>query len=581
MPHQSQQSRRPLRRAAKRAAFVSGLASTAIVATLVPTSGVPADAATAGVLCTKFGPCSRAGMGADGYHAVWNKMFWGMYAGSNCTNYVAYRMIKAGVSSSRPAQLRPGRGNASYWGGSFGSLTNKTPAVGSIAWWNANVPGAGSGGHVAYVEKVYSATDIVVSESNWDGNFDWRRITTTANWPSGFIHLHDAGAPVTPTPTPTPKPTPTPTPTPTPPPASGTAPVSTSPPTISGIVAVGHTLAATPGTWNQGGLTYSYQWYVDGVANPNETGSTIDLAKGRYAKTIAVRVTATSSSGSASRMSATTAPVAPGTVDVTTPPRITGTARINKTVAAVPPVTDKALTSTAVQWYADGTPIPGATTWTLELDASEVAKSLTVQVRGKREAFQDVVADSAPAGPVQAPPLTVTSRSTLVGTAQVGAVLAARPAMTRPASAAVSYVWQRDGVPIAGATAPTYRIGPEDVGHRIAVRIGESAAGYYPRADQLQLATPITIPVKLKVVAKRGHRAATVKVRVKALRQLISKGKVTVKIGKHHATAKVRGRKLVLHLSRLRPGSRKLKVMYAGPKRYQDAKVVQRVRIRR
>jgi len=554
--------------------LVSGLATTTLIAALVPTSDVPAHAATVGVLCTKFGPCTDAGMSADGYHAVWDTMFWGMYAGSNCTNYVAYRMIKAGMSSARPAQLKPGKGNASYWGGSFGSLTNKTPTVGSIAWWNANVPGAGSGGHVAYVEKVNSPTDITVSESNWDGNFDWRRITTAANWPSGFIHLKDASTPVT-----TPKPTPTPTPKPTPTPTSGSAPVSTSPPTISGTVAVGGTLAATPGTWSQGGLTYTYQWYVDGVANPNETGSTIDLAKGRYQKRIAVRVTATGKTGSASRMSATTAPVAPGTVGVTTPPKITGTPRIDQTVTAVPPVTTKALTSTAVQWYADGTPIPGATAWTLDLGASEVAKSLTVRVDGKRDAFKDVVADSAPAGPVQAPPLTVAARSTLAGTSQVGTVLSAHPAATRPTSNA-TYAWLRDGVPIAGATAPTYVIRPEDVGHRIGVRIGETATGYYPRADQLQLAAPVIIPVKLKVAATPGRRTATVTVRVKALRQLISGGKVTVKIGKSQTTAKVRGRKLVLHLSGLRTGARKLKVMYAGPKRYDAVKVVQKVRIR-
>lgn len=577
MPHQSQQSRRPL----KRVAFASGLATTAIVASLVPTSAVPARAATVGVLCTGFGSCTSDGMSADGYYAVWNTMYWGMYAGSNCTNYVAYRMIKAGMSSARPAQLKAGRGNASYWGGSFGSLTNKTPKVGAIAWWNANVPGAGSGGHVAYVEKVNSPTDITVSESNWSGNFDWRRITTAANWPSGFIHLHDASTPVTPPkPTPTPTPTPKPTPTPTPTPTSSTAPVSTSPPTISGTVAVGQTLAASPGTWNQAGLTYSYQWYVDGVANPNETGPTIDLAKGRYQKTIAVKVTATGKTGSAARMSATTGPVAPGTVGVTTPPQITGTPRIDQTVTAVPPVTTKALSSTAVQWYADGAAIPGATSWTLDLDAREVAKSLTVKVEGKRDAFKDVVADSAPAGPVQAPPLAVAGRSALVGTSHVGTVLTARPAVTRPAPANVTYAWQRDGVPIAGATAPTYVVRPEDVGHRVGVRIGEVTSGYYPRTDQLQLATAVTIPVNVKVTATPGRRTATVKVRVKALRELISGGRVTVKIGKRTTTARVRGKKLVLHLAGLRSGARKVKVTYAGPKRYDDTTVVQEVRIR-
>ena len=87
-------------------------------------------------------------------------MYWRMYSGHNCTNYAAYRMVQ-----ERPAQLRPwtGSGNATNWGTSMSRDHQRHPAVGSVAWWKAGVYPAGSAGHVAYVEKVVSANEIIVS----------------------------------------------------------------------------------------------------------------------------------------------------------------------------------------------------------------------------------------------------------------------------------------------------------------------------------------------------------------------------------------------------------------------------------
>lgn len=574
MPHLSQ----PSRRSRARTLLASGVASAALIMSLVPSSGEPAAAATVGVLCSGFGPCTDAGMSAKGYHAVWDTMFWGMYAGKNCTNYVAYRMIQAGMSSTRPAQLKAGKGNASYWGSSFGSLTNQTPTVGSVAWWNANVPGAGSGGHVAYVEAVNSPTDITVSESNWSGNFDWRRITTAANWPSGFIHLHDAATPPpapAPTPTPTPKPTPTPVPTPT-----STAPVNTGAPTISGTVAVGQTISATPGTWSQSGLTFAYQWYADGVALSAGTASSYDIGKSKLGMHLSVKVTATGPGGSTSVTSAQTAPVIAGTIGVTEPPQITGDARIGATVTAVPPVTTKELTATSVQWYADGQPVPGAVTWSLKLDTAEVAHQLTVQVHGTREAFNPLDVASSPVGPVQAPPLQVTRAGSVSGTPQVGSVLTADPGTTAPA-AVPTYTWLRDGQPIPGATAATYVPTTDDVTHHLAVRIALAASGYYPMSHDLPLAEPITAPVRLKVHAAGRAHGATAVVKVKSLGELIRGGTLTAKVGKHHVVAKVHGKALVLHLTGLAAGRRTLTLTYSGTSHYATAVEKQSVQVQR
>ena len=107
-----------------------------------------------------------------------------MYTGTNCTNYVAYRLVTTnGMPNVRP---KSGVGNAEDWGFVMSSITNSTPTAGSVAWWGR------TGHHVAYVEKVVSSSEIWVSESNWSGAFDWRKITKSGSgWPDGFIHFKD------------------------------------------------------------------------------------------------------------------------------------------------------------------------------------------------------------------------------------------------------------------------------------------------------------------------------------------------------------------------------------------------------
>ena len=147
---------------------------------VVPSLG-PAAVASSSYHCSGYDPCKKAGYSDAGYGAVSGKMYWRMYSGHNCTNYVAYRMIKAGVSSERPWS---GSGMARNWGLAMSKITDKTPTVGSVAWWAAG-DGVGSSGHVAIVEKVISPTQIQISEDSWSGTFHWRTITKTGSgWPS-------------------------------------------------------------------------------------------------------------------------------------------------------------------------------------------------------------------------------------------------------------------------------------------------------------------------------------------------------------------------------------------------------------
>ena len=168
----------------------------AVLALLLGAAGTvglagPARSAEWIVLCTGYDPCQSAGYPHSSYKENSATSYWRQSTGHNCTNYVAYRLVRNGLPNTKPATLS---GNAYNWGPSFPNQTNDDPAVGSVAWWNTSFS---STGHVAYVEKVVSADEILVSEDNWGGDFKWRKVTRTGGkWPTGFIHLKDQGATV-------------------------------------------------------------------------------------------------------------------------------------------------------------------------------------------------------------------------------------------------------------------------------------------------------------------------------------------------------------------------------------------------
>lgn len=128
-----------------------------------------------------------------------------------CTSWVAWAL------HDRNSFEIPGAfGYAKDWATNAANdkyTVNTTPAVGSVAQWNA-YPWNGKSGHVAWVEAVNSSTSIVVEEYNFtnSGGWDQRTVTTSgkdsAMWPNNFIHFKDLSSSSTPTPTPTATPQP-------------------------------------------------------------------------------------------------------------------------------------------------------------------------------------------------------------------------------------------------------------------------------------------------------------------------------------------------------------------------------------
>lgn len=502
--------------------------------------GTPRAEATSTLLCKGFRACTQAGYSHHGYASNYRKMWWRMYAGHNCTNYVAYRMVRNGMSATRPWS---GSGDARNWGRVFASRTNQTPTVGSIAWWSSN--------HVAYVEQVVDADTIVISEDHWGGNFDWRKIVRAGGgWPTGFIHLNDEVL----------KPT--------------------AVPRISGTPKVDQPLAATPGTWNQSGATYTYQWLANGAAVPGATRSTFTPTAGQVNTRLSVRVTAVKSGyRSAASVSPVTAATAPGTMAATEAPTVTGVPKVGGVLTMTGGAFAPAATTSAISWRADGVPIPGANRATLRLGPDQLDRQITAVVTGQRAGYAAGAATSAATAPVGPERLTMTRQPRLADRDPlVGRAIAVVPGVVGPSGVEVAYQWFRGDRPIRGAVASTYTPSADVIGQRLSVRVTHAKPGYTSIVRMLG-------PTKV-VQARPGIRVRSTdpgRVTVSLFADGLPKvgGRVVIVDARgHRATRKLRGSSATFRADWLRPGRQTFTVEFLGSFRAEARTALRAVTVR-
>jgi surface antigen len=499
----------------------------------------PRAEASSTLLCQKFAPCARAGYANYGYNANYTKMWWRMYAGHNCTNYVAYRMISRGMSATRPWS---GSGDARNWGVVFSAQTNQTPMIGSVAWWSTN--------HVAYVEQIIDANTIVISEDHYGGTFDWRKIVRSGGgWPTGFIHLNDE------------------------------AMAPTAPAGIVGTAKVDVPLTATNGSWNLGGATFSYQWFANGVAIAGATGPTYTPNAGQVGVAFSVRVaagragylTGYSSSGA-------TAPTAPGTMAVASAPTVTGVPKVTGVLTATGGSFSPAATATGISWLADGVPIPGATQPTLTLGAAQLNHRITAVVTGQRAGYTNGVASSAPTAPVGPENLQLTAEPSLAGDPHIGQALAATPGVVGPDGVTTIYRWLRDGVRIKGARDARYVPTKDDLGARLSLYVRYSKPGYTPIARTLALPTAVRTSPEISL---RSHSHGAVTVTIDAAGVSTVGGRVTLvnAFGVRRTKTLVHG-KATFAPQWLHAGKRTFTVVFDGSARVDGKTVGRIVRVR-
>lgn len=485
-------------------------------------------------LCTGYTSCKSAGYSDSAYSANNDTMYWRMYAGHNCTNYVAYRLVRSGLPNERPWT---GSGNATNWGVAMSDITDSTPMVGAVAWWRANTPGAGSSGHVAYVEQVVSATEIVISEDMWGGDFHWRRITKdSGRWPAGFIHFNDRPlAPIT-------------------------------KPSVEGDPVVGSTVTADPGEWAQAGATFAIQWLAGGTPIPGATGSTLEITPDLVDRPLRIKVTATRKGyepGTAT--SQRSAAVRPGTLAVQSQPVVSGTARVGETLTLQDASWSPTPSQVQVQWLADGAPIDGATGPTLALTPDLLDARITVSQTATAAGYADSVLTTPTTAKVKPGRIVVAAPFALRGAIRVGRTLTVDPGAVTPSDADVAYTWTRDGQPIDGATASSYTLTSDDVGHQVAASLALSRKGYQDLAVPLSTPGPVTTTPVLTLRTKVTEAGAVVvRLLVTAEGVKTATGKVQAWVGDHLVEGELVDGRVRLVIPGLKPGERRLHVAYAG-----------------
>ena len=523
-----------------------------MLASLAVASSRPAHAEQT-ELCSGYAGCAEKGYGNRGYRSESDRMWWRMYTGHNCTNYVAYRMVQGGLSAQRPWE---GDGNASNWGRAMAGITDDRPMVGSVAWWDSYEGYAGSNGHVAYVERVVSPREIIVSEDFWGGDFHWRRITKGDRyWPNGFIHFNDRAV----------------------------EPIEK--PTITGDSAVGETLRATSGRWTPSAKR-RIQWYAAGKPIPGATDVTFTPSPEQRRMRLTVQVTATRKGYVDGRASSPRSPkVQPGTLTAVTEPQLSGTPRVDEVLTVTRGGTEPSADSASVQWLADGEPIKGADRSRLRLTPGLVDARITAVVTWSREGYHDLAGRTVTTDRVAPGRIELDRPWRLRGTAARGKqVTIDRGRVEHPRDAEVTYTWLRDGEPVgkpftqadAGRDALSRKLTSDDVGRVVGVRVEVSRRGYETETRVLELdrrttTTSRTVAEARAKLVDKGtkkkpdvHRNVVVDVAVEAPGVEHPVGPVTVLLDGQEVEGRLRDGVLKLVVKDVSPGEHRVRVVYAG-----------------
>ncbi len=518
---------RPHRAVARLLAAVL-IGSLAAVLPAVVTTPAPAGASSR-YLCTGYTACQDAGYGHAGYGRHSGTMYWRMYSGHNCTNYVAYRMIRAGMSTERPWS---GTGMAYNWGFARDDVRDSTPAVGAVAWWNRGVSGAGSSGHVAYVERVVSPTEIVISEDSWSGDFHWRTIYKDGtSWPTGFLHFVDEKAVEV-----------------------VTAPRIAAAPRV-GVPVRGYQARFEPAA------DHALQWLRDGTPIAGATGATYTPTPADLGTSLTFRDTGTRAGFEAASGLSTPSPkVVRGDFARPARPSVTGTPMVGQVLTAVPGIWAPSPDSVNYRWSADGVYLANGPTFTLT--RAQVGTTVVATAVARRAGYTRGLNPSLGVGPVVQGAVALTRPFAASGTPRHGSTLSLGVGAWTPRDATATYAWLRDGVVVPGAVATTYPLGPADVGHAISARATITKPNFAGATSTTPFGT-VTTPSTTTVRAAGRVRAARIRVRVTAPGATPT-GTVTVSVGRKSATGRLTDGVAVVRLGELAVGERRVRVTYAG-----------------
>ncbi|MET3922502.1 hypothetical protein [Arthrobacter sp. UYEF20] len=135
---------------------------------------------------------------------------------------------------------------------------------------------------------------------------------------------------------------------------------------------------------------------------------------------------------------------------------------------------NKVPTKDTYQWFRSGVSVPGATSVTYRVTAADVGKKLSYRVTLSAAGYRSVSATSDSTAAVPA----VTPAPIVTGTASPGNILrGTQKSWVMAVPVVMKYQWLRNGNPIPGATALTYKLTTADLNTLIVLRTQGIATG--------------------------------------------------------------------------------------------------------
>ena len=263
------------------------------------------------------------------------------------------------------------------------------------------------------------------------------------------------------------------------------------PPAISGTPTIGSTLTSSTGTFSPSPVTRTYQWMRGDEEIAGATARTYRVTTADVGSTLRVEVTASRTGLAPLTVASAPTPVIPeNVITTTTAPAITGTPTVGSALTVSTGAFDPSTVTRAYQWNRDGVAIAGATARTYRATAADVDAALTVTLTVTKANYTTLVVTTEPTAVIAFNVITNTAPPTIKGTPAVGRTLSSS-AGSWSTSVTKAYQWNRDGVPIAGATTSRYVLTVSDAGTTITVSVTATKTNYAPTTAT---SAPLAIP---------------------------------------------------------------------------------------
>lgn len=162
-------------------------------------------------------------------------------------------------------------------------------------------------------------------------------------------------------------------------------------------------------------------------------------------------------------------------------PKLSGTAKVGRTLTAKTGKAKPAATGWSFQWYRNGALIAGATERTYVLTAADKGRRITVRAQAQREGYRPRLSAASKRTKKVAAGTLKTGKPAVTGVQRAGETLTVDPGAWTD-GVEFSYQWSRAGTTISGAATAAYTLTPADEGLKITATVTGRLAGYTTRA---------------------------------------------------------------------------------------------------